>query len=86
MVDYIDSQLPSLKVTCPEATYLGWIDCAEAGIDGNPQEFFVENAKVAFSDGPAFGKGGENFVRINYGCPRATLEEGLGRIKAALEA
>ena len=31
-----------------------------------------------------FGTGGENFVRLNFGCPRATLLEGLERIKKAL--
>lgn len=86
MVDYIDRELPSLRVTRPEGTYLGWIDCSDANIEGEPQEFFLKEAKVAFSSGPAFGKGGENFVRINFGCPRSTLKEGLERVKASLQA
>lgn len=85
MVNYIDNELPDLRVTRPEGTYLGWIDCRNAGIEGNPQKFFLENAKVAFSSGPAFGKGGEDFVRINFGCPKSVLEEGLERVKASLE-
>lgn len=84
MVDFIDNELPNLCVTRPEGTYLGWIDCSNAGIEWVPQKFFLKNAKVAFSSGPAFGKGGEGFVRINFGCPRSTLEEGLNRVKASL--
>jgi cystathionine beta-lyase len=39
---------------------------------------------VALNDGATFGTGGDGFVRLNFGCPRATLQEGLERIKAAL--
>jgi cystathionine beta-lyase len=36
-------------------------------------------------DGSWFGEGGEGFVRLNFGCPRALLTEGLQRMRAALE-
>jgi cystathionine beta-lyase len=39
---------------------------------------------VALNDGKTFGKGGEGFVRLNFGCPRSLLEEGLERIKKSL--
>lgn len=86
LVDYIDNQIPSLRVTRPEGTYLAWIDCSNTEIEGSTQNFFVEQAKVAFNNGPAFGAGGENFVRLNFGCPRSTLEEGLARVKAVLHS
>jgi len=41
-------------------------------------------AKVACNEGATFGKGGEGFVRVNFGCPRVTLQEGLDRIGEAL--
>ncbi len=81
---YIDDHLPGIRATMPEATYLMWLDCRESGIVGNPQQFFLEHGKVAFNDGPAFGKGGEGFVRLNFGCPRATVEQGLVQVKEAL--
>jgi cystathionine beta-lyase len=61
------------------------LDCRQAGIQGNPQKFFLEKGRVAFNDGADFGPGGEGFVRLNFACPRATLEEGLDRVKKALE-
>ena len=56
----------------------------DVGIPGNPFEFFLKEAKIALNDGVAFGKGGQGFVRLNFGCPRSTLEEALGRMKTAL--
>ena len=35
--------------------------------------------------GSAFGACGEGFVRMNFACPRAVLEEGLSRICAVLQ-
>ena len=84
VVDYISRHWPEIRTTVPEATYLAWLDCQDAGINGNPHRFFLEQAKVALNDGTAFGPGGEGFVRLNFGCPRATLIEGLERMGAAL--
>lgn len=72
--------MPGLRMTRPEATYLAWIDCREAGLD-EPAAFF-EAAGVGLSDGSPFGMPG--FVRLNFGCPRATLEAALERMAAAL--
>ena len=41
--------------------------------------FFEEEAGVGLNDGATFGTGFENFVRLNFGCPRSTLEEALHR-------
>jgi cysteine-S-conjugate beta-lyase len=41
---------------------------------------------VAFNDGVTFGRGGEGFVRLNFGCPRALLTQGLGAALARLDS
>jgi len=81
---FVQSELPGINMAKPEGTYLAWLDCRDAGIDGKPDKFFQDIAKVAMNDGDWFGKGGEGFVRLNFGCPRSLLEEGLSRIKTAL--
>jgi cystathionine beta-lyase len=86
LFDFVNHQLPGVRMAKPEGTYLAWLDCREAGIDGSPYEFFLQKAKVAMNDGKAFGQGGEGFVRLNFGCPRSMLEEALRRMKRALEA
>ena len=75
---------PGVRVTVPEATYLAWLDCRDADISDNPQRFFLEQAGVALNDGATFGPGGAGFVRLNFGCPRARLAEGLERMQTAL--
>lgn len=86
--DYLDAfvrtRLPRVEMRSPEATYLAWLDCRAAGIEGNPHRFFLEKARVALNDGGSFGRGGEGFVRLNFGCPRKTLVEALERMEAAL--
>jgi cysteine-S-conjugate beta-lyase len=85
LVNFIHNELPDLKIHPPEGMYLAWIDCRDAGIEGSATEFFLKNARVGLSDGSFFGKGGEGFVRMNFACTRATLVEGLNRMKQALQ-
>jgi cysteine-S-conjugate beta-lyase len=63
-----------------EGTYLAWIDVRGTGID-EPVRFF-EEAGVGLQDGREFD--GPGFVRLNFGCPREVLVEGLGRMRRAL--
>ena len=72
--------MPDLDIKPIEATYLAWIDTRRAGIQ-HPAAFF-EKAGVGLNNGQDFG--GPGFVRLNFGCPRATLEIGLGRMAAAM--
>ena len=85
LVKYLRTNFPKLEMGVPEGTYLAWLDCRKAGIPGNdPFTFFLESGRVAFNDGMTFGRGGEGFVRLNFGCPRALLVQGLERMAAAL--
>jgi cysteine-S-conjugate beta-lyase len=85
LVNYVSQNMPNVRTTIPDATYLGWLDFTETGIE-KPFEFFLENAKVAFSDGKIFGKGGEGHVRINFGTSRAILKEGLEKMSKAMKS
>ncbi len=76
------ADMPGVRMSAPEATYLAWLDCRESGLT-DPARFF-EEAGVGLSDGKAFGMPG--FVRLNFGCPHATLDEALIRMKRALTA
>jgi cystathionine beta-lyase len=83
--DYVDQHLPGVEMVVPEGTYLAWLDCREAGIDGEPGAFFLKEARVALNEGAAFGPGGEGYVRLNFACPRETLREALERMRGALQ-
>jgi cystathionine beta-lyase len=86
LLQYVEAHLPGISMSKPEGTYLAWLNCREAGIPGNPHEFFLKRARVAVNDGAVFGQGGEGFVRLNFGCPRSLLTEALDKMKEALLA
>ena len=81
---YLQREMPRIRMIKPEGTYLAWLDCRNAGIEGNPYAFFLKQAHVAVNDGAMFGKEGEGFVRLNFGCPRSMLTEALERMKRAM--
>ncbi len=84
LVDFVTRELPGVKIWKPEGTYLGWLDCRDLPLEVSPYTFFLEEAKVALNEGIDFGEGGRGFVRLNFGCPRLILQEGLERMKSAL--
>jgi cystathionine beta-lyase len=76
--------IPGLRTTPVEATYLAWIDAREAGV--RDVQHHLELAGVGLSDGAEFGPGEayRGFLRLNFGCTRATLDEALQRMRRAL--
>ena len=74
------NQIRGLKFDPVEATYLAWIDVTELRLTG-PKLFF-EKAGVGLSAGSDFGD--DNYLRLNFGCPRSLLEEAVKRIKIAV--
>jgi cystathionine beta-lyase len=82
---YINEMMPSIQMCRMEATYLAWMDCGQTGMKMKPAEFFLKKAHVALSDGEDFGKGGKNFIRLNFACSRKILAQALDRMKDALE-
>jgi cystathionine beta-lyase len=84
---FVASELPAVSTTHVEATYLAWLDArpwlATRGTGGDDPAKACLRAGVALSGGGAFGAA-PGFLRLNFGCPRSTLEEGLRRLKAAL--
>lgn len=67
---------PGLRMYPGAATFLAWIDCRGLEVDDPVAAFEV--AGLGLSDGRHFGAPG--FARLNFGCPRATLDEGLRRL------
>ena len=83
--DYLVQNIPMIKVIEPEATYLLWLDCRLLGLEPvKLHEFILKDAKVFLDEGYIFGEEGNGFERINIACPRATLAEGLNRIRDAI--
>jgi cystathionine beta-lyase len=86
LVEYVAEYMPNVRMTIPDATYLGWLDFTQTGIVGSPYEFFLKHAKVAVSEGLIFGAEGEGHIRLNFGASRKLLEQGLDRMRKALKS
>ncbi len=74
------ASMPGVSMTHVEATYLAWIDARGSGLADPAKD--LEDAGVGLSDGADFGSPG--FVRLNFGCSRKLLTEGLRRMRTAL--
>ena len=84
--DYISSNIPELSVVKGEATYLVWIDIS--ALNATSKEFATfmrEKTGLYLTAGSAYGEEGDKFLRMNVACPRSTLEDGLERLKKAVE-
>ena len=78
---FVASSLPGIFTWHVEATYLAWLDARALGLP-NACKFFEEHG-VGLSDGVPFGAA-PGFLRLNFGCPRAQLDETLNRMAKAI--
>jgi cysteine-S-conjugate beta-lyase len=79
---FVASSLPGIRTWHVEATYLAWLDARGLG-QTNVAKFFEDHG-VGLSDGVPFGAP-PGFLRLNFGCPRAQLDEALRRMALALD-
>ena len=85
VIAYLQEHHPELVVTKSEATYLMWIDCTAMGLTmAELQQRMIRKGKVAIMSGEIYGKEGRNFLRLNIGCSREKLIDGLKRFTLSL--
>ncbi len=84
LLEAVATRLPGVRMRKPEGTYLAWLDFRDTRAAADPAAFLLDRARVGVNPGPDFGTQGAGFVRLNFGCPRALLEDGIARIQAAL--
>jgi cystathionine beta-lyase len=83
VTNYLKQEIPAIRAYRPQASFLIWLDCRELGL--TQQELvalFKDRAGLALNDGAMFGPGGEGHMRLNAGCPRATLKQAMEQLKA----
>ena len=74
---FIADRLPKVKIMKPEATFLVWMDFSAYNLSEKELMKRLIDGGVALNHGSKFGTGGDGYFRLNFGCPRATLREGL---------
>jgi cystathionine beta-lyase len=72
--ELLAANVPAISFRQPESTFLSWLDCSGLGL-ADPARFFLDHARVAVSDGPPFGTGCDQYVRLNFATSRALLEQ-----------
>ena len=85
VLDYIAGEIPEIKVIEKEATYLFWIDVR--GLKNAGKGFAKElrlTTGLYLTDGRAYGKAGEGFIRMNIACTKKNLKDGLERLKTGV--
>lgn len=79
-------QIPGLRVSPVEGTYIAWLDCRELDLPGGPAQFFRREAGVALTDGTSCGTAGDGFARLIFAMPRPVLRQALEQMRAAVVA
>lgn len=83
---FLRERVPAINPIAPEATFLLWMDCGGLGIASENLESFFTGAGLRLSGGTAYQEPTGQFVRLNFGCTRATLKAGLERLERAVLA
>ena len=82
--NFINDEIPSVKLIKPQGSFLLWLDFRETGYSHQEVgERLIKIAKLGLNDGAAFGKEGIGFRRMNIGAPLSVVKEGLNRLKTA---
>lgn len=82
VVDYINKELPKIRVHKAEATYMLWLDFSAYNLDNKELNHkMIFEAGLGLNNGKEFGKRGEKCLRINLACPRSVVAEAMKRIK-----
>jgi len=81
--EQLAASLPGVRLRRPSASYLAWLDMSALGWGDDPAQCALEHARVALSHGPAFGRQGAGYARMNLACSPDTITEAVTRLARA---
>lgn len=83
---FIKNQLPDITFKIPESTYLAWIDCSNLqSSDDEIQHALVNTGNVGIMSGSVYHVNKGKFLRMNVGCPRSKVIDGLERLEKSIK-
>lgn len=86
VISFCQERIPQIKALRPQASFLIWLDCRELGLDHDSLVLlFIDKAGLALNDGEMFNPGGQGFMRLNVGTPRAILHSALKSLETAVK-
>ncbi|HTF95664.1 MAG TPA: PatB family C-S lyase [Cellvibrio sp.] len=82
VADFLEKNIPEIRLAKPEATYLLWLDCRGLNLsDAALRDFFIRDCQLGLSPGTVFGAGGSGFMRMNIGVRLEVIKDALMQIK-----
>lgn len=84
--DFFKTEIPLVKPLKPEATFLMWLDFSQLmnRLGARFNHWLINEAGLGLNNGAMFGAGGDSYQRLNFGCPRSTIEQALMKLKNAV--
>lgn len=83
--EYINKNIPKLKVVSKNGTYLMWIDISAYNI---PSERFVkelrEETGLFLAEGIHYGENGDSFIRMNVATSLSNVKDAMNRLQKYL--
>ncbi len=84
--EFVEAELPEVKVVKGDATYLLWLDISSLGKSSDVVAKSIrEKTGLYITEGLEYGEAGRYFLRMNVACTKATLEDGLARLKKGIK-
>jgi cystathionine beta-lyase len=85
LLAFFSGKMPKIKMIFTEATYLAWIDLRDYDMEESVMNrLLIGRAGVVLNKGSIYGKEGVGYFRLNFACPRQTLEKALLNIEKVL--
>jgi len=82
ITEFVHNELSKVILSPIEGTFLAWLDFRNWDLpDAELQEIMINKAGLALEPGTEFGKDGEGFMRLNFGCPQSILKLALKRLQ-----
>ncbi|MEF1261992.1 aminotransferase class I/II-fold pyridoxal phosphate-dependent enzyme [Vibrio harveyi] len=82
----LESAFPEVSYLVPDATYLAWIDLSVLNLDMTLlNQALIERFNVAIMSGDVYGDSGKGYLRLNLGCPRSKVEQGVSALIQAIK-
>ena len=83
--EFINKNLPQVKVVTGAATYLIWLDVSQISSDSQKlAEYLEKTTGLVLSPGSIYRGNGHDFLRMNLACPLTMVKDGLERLKEGL--
>ncbi|MBT9775882.1 putative C-S lyase [Clostridium sp. MCC353] len=85
--NFLEQELPNVRLVPSHATYLLWLDCSRVIGDAvELSRYLRKETGLYVSAGISYGEAGRQFLRLNIACPGERLSEGLKRLRDGIKA